>query len=168
MTLTWILAPYVARVYDLKAQLDCGVASLTFRIFYPNIFQHRHRFSISSTNFFLLHLNALCCLLLSDNRGMFDKCSGTCIVCSTPAGESLCSPFLQSCKKRKLSQAMLIPGTQGADHSPTTMQHPAEHTQNIILSLLHLLRFFICLHLASASEETLTTLEKGNVFLGGI
>lgn len=82
MTLTWILALYIAGLW-LKSLRNLTVesASFTFLIFYPNIFQHRHRFSISGTNFFLLYLNILCSLLLSDNRGMSDKCSGTCIVC---------------------------------------------------------------------------------------
>lgn len=67
-------------------------------------------------------------------------------------------------KKKKLSQAVLIPGTQGAAHSPTTMQHPGENTQKIILS--HLQSSY---HLAPASEEMLTTLENlGNVFLESI
>lgn len=42
-------------------------------------------------------------------------------------------------QKKKLSQAVLIPGTHGADHSTTTMQREGhttstEQTQNIIIS----------------------------------
>lgn len=125
--------------------------SSTFLIFYPSIFQHRNRFSISSTNFFLLYLNIVRCLLLSET-GMCDKSSGTCIVKHQWLNPSVLISCSHAKKKKKLSQAVLIPGTHGADYFPINMQHPAEQTQNIILSASS------CYHLAS--EEILTTLEK--------
>lgn len=66
----------------------------TFLIFYPNIFQHK--LSISSTNFFILYLNILHSLLLSETRGMCDKCSALLV-----KHQWLNPSVLVSCKKKK-------------------------------------------------------------------
>lgn len=142
--------------FDLKVflrNLTMESVSSTFLIFLPKylstqaqVFHFKHKLLC----FILEH-----CALSSAvrNRGMCDKSSGTCIV----KHQWLNPSVLISCshaKKKKLSQAVLIPGTHGADYFPTNMQHPAEQTQNIILSASS------CYHLASVSEEILTTLEK--------
>lgn len=66
----------------------------TFLIFYPNIFQHK--LSISSTNFFILYLNILHSLLLSETRGMCDKCSALLV-----KHQWLNPSVFISCKKKK-------------------------------------------------------------------
>lgn len=139
-------------------------ASFTFLIFYPSIFQHRQRFSISSTNFFLSHLNNLCSLLLSDNRGMSDKCSGTCIVCSAAVAESLCSHFQQSCKKKEI-----IPSSVNSWHT-RSRRFPNHHATSSRTHTKHYsFTSSVIYHLAPASEEMVITLENlGNAFLGSI
>lgn len=106
--------------FDLKLHnLTMESVSSTFLIFYPSIFQHRHTFSISSTNFFLLYLNIVRCLLLSETEGCVIKA----LVPALLVKHQWLNPsVLISCshaKKKKLSQAVLIPGTHGAISQPT-------------------------------------------------
>lgn len=136
MTLTWILALYIARVYDLKAFITWLWGQLPS----PSSFFTQISFNTGTgfpfqaqTSFFYTWM--FCALFCCQTT------EGWVINALVPAlfvqHQWLNPSVLISCshaKKGKLSQAVLIPGTQGADHSPTTMQHPAEHTQNIILS----------------------------------
>lgn len=138
MTLTWILTLYIARVHDLKV----FTTWLWSQLPPPSSFFTQVSFNTgkgfpfqAQTSFF--YTWTICVLFCCQTT------EGWVINALVPAlfvQQQWLNLFVlissSHAKKRKLSQAVLIPGTQGAEDSPTTMQHPAEHTQNIILSLL--------------------------------